>query len=187
LEKEKLEMTNLLDIKSYIKCYENIIDTNLCKNIISHKGKKFNEAPIGDNHINKSFRNCLVKNLDDKFNDAVFKVVGNILSKYRDGVKYFSTGLSTEDTGYQHLLYLGSEKGEYKTHVDHFDLQPRILSCSIILNDDYEGGDFSFFEGQYVVKKQAGSAIVFPSNFCYPHAVTPVSKGDRHAIITWIH
>jgi len=113
--------------------------------------------------------------------------VGNILSKYRDGVKYFSTGLSTEDTGYQHLLYLGSEKGEYKTHVDHFDLQPRILSCSIILNDDYEGGDFSFFEGQYVVKKQAGSAIVFPSNFCYPHAVTPVSKGDRHAIITWIH
>ena len=28
--------------------------------------------------------------------------------------------------------------------------------------------------------------FVFPSNFCFPHAVTPVTKGNRHAIITWI-
>ena len=34
---------------------------------------------------------------------------------------------------------------------------------------------------------KAGSAIVFPSNFCFPHAVLPVTKGERHSIITWIH
>ena len=84
-------------------------------------------------------------------------------------------------------MYKGSEGGEYKEHVDHFDLNPRILSCSLILNDNYEGGNFSFFGGEYIVKKKKGSAVVFPSNFCFPHAVVPVSNGDRHSIITWVH
>ena len=70
---------------------------------------------------------------------------------------------------------------------DNFDFFPRVLSCSLILNDDYEGGDFAFFGGEYIVPKKAGSAVVFPSNFCFPHAVLPVTEGDRHAIITWIH
>ena len=99
----------------------------------------------------------------------------------------FYTGLTITDTGYEHLLYRGSEKGEYKEHTDNSDTSPRVLSCSLILNDDYEGGNFAFFGGEYIVPKKAGSAVVFPSNFCFPHAVTPVTKGNRHAVITWIH
>ncbi len=72
-------------------------------------------------------------------------------------------------------------------HVDHMDLYPRVLSCSLILNDNYDGGDFVFFDEEYLIEKKKGSIIMFPSNFCFPHAVTPVSNGDRHAIITWIH
>ena len=56
-----------------------------------------------------------------------------------------------------------------------------------ILNDNYDGGDFVFFSGAYKVPPKGGSAVVFPSNFCYPHAVLPVSGGDRHAVITWVH
>ena len=56
----------------------------------------------------------------------------------------------------------------------------------MILNDNYDGGDFSFFDGQVIKKKKQGSVVAFPSNFCFPHAVTPVSNGDRHSIITWI-
>ena len=72
-------------------------------------------------------------------------------------------------------------------HVDHGDLYPRVLSCSLILNDNYEGGNFVFFDEEYLIEKKKGSVVMFPSNFCFPHAVTPVSNGDRHAIITWIH
>jgi len=61
------------------------------------------------------------------------------------------------------------------------------MPCSFLLNDDYEGGNFSFFNKEYILEKKTGSAIVFPSNFCFPHAVLPVTKGDRHAVITWIH
>ena len=38
----------------------------------------------------------------------------------------------------------------------------------------------------FIVKKKKASAVVFPSNFCFPHAVLPVKNGDRHSIITWI-
>ena len=71
--------------------------------------------------------------------------------------------------------------------MDHFDLQPRLISISFLLNDNFKGGEFAFFGGEYKIPKKKGSALIFPSNFCYPHAVTPVTNGDRHAVITWIH
>jgi len=82
---------------------------------------------------------------------------------------------------------LGSQKGEYKEHTDHGDITPRVLTISFILNDSYDGGDFVFFGGTYTVPKKQGSVVVFPSNFCFPHAITPVTNGNRHAIITWVH
>ena len=129
----------------------------------------------------------MVKHLNNKFENVFFNGVGTILKKYGEECSHFDTGLSCEATGYEHLLYRGSDKGEYKEHIDHFDLHPRVLSISFLLNDDYEGGNFSFFNKEYILEKKTGSAIVFPSNFCFPHAVLPVTKGDRHVVITWIH
>ena len=63
---------------------------------------------------------------------------------------------------------------------------------TIILKEE----SFVFFDeggkGQYKIspkkKKTKEVLLVFPSNFCFPHAITPrVLNGDRHAIITWIH
>ena len=162
-----------------------MIGKELREKIIEGSGD-FKKSTVRDGDISQD-RNCYDSTLNKKFNDSMYESVGKILQRYQNDFTYFTTGLTTEDTGYQHLLYKGSEKGEYRSHVDHFDLHPRVLSCSIILNDNYEGGDFSFFDGEHIIKKQAGSAVVFPSNFCFPHAVTPVTNGDRHAIITWFH
>jgi len=176
----------MIKIQNYIKCYENIIDDDVCDEIINQKDLEFYPATVDDGKLAKH-RNCLSKHLDSKFDKILFEIIADILTKYSSEFSCFKTGLTTEDTGYDHLLYLGSHKGEYKEHIDHSDLHPRVLSCSIILNDNYEGGDFSFFGGEHIIKKKAGSAVVFPSNFCFPHAVTPVTNGDRHSIITWIH
>ena len=180
-----------MNIESYIKCYENIIPKDLCDSIINDVTlKDFNIAttPAEDKKIIRNHRVCYVKKLNKKFENDIFKVVHNCLTNYIEEVPTFQTGATTEDTGYEHLIYLGKENGEYKLHVDHFDHFPRVLSISLILNDNYDGGDFLFFEKNTMkVKKLKGSAVVFPSNFCFPHAVTPVSKGNRHSIITWIH
>jgi hypothetical protein len=173
-------------LSDFVGCYENLIDQKLCDKIVNRKDMIFNRGSTGEGILNPD-RNCYVKTLEKEFNDDIYKIVGKILKLYHQDHSWFETGATTEDTGYEHFLYLGSKKGEYREHVDHYDIFPRVLSCSLILNENYEGGDFAFFGGEYVVPKKAGSAVVFPSNFCFPHAVLPVTKGDRHSIVTWIH
>ena len=58
--------------------------------------------------------------------------------------------------------------------------------CSILLflNDDYEGGQFFVADKEYETKK--GSAIVFPSNFMFPHEVKEVTSGERWSVVTWV-
>ena len=41
-----------------------------------------------------------------------------------------------------------------------------------------------FTDKEYKTSK--GSAIVFPSNFMFPHEVKEVTKGERWSIITWL-
>ncbi len=65
----------------------------------------------------------------------------------------------------------------------------RKLSMSIQLSDpdDYEGGDFQFEDGLNPLPKESrekGSILIFPS--FYMHEVTPVTKGTRHCLVTWI-
>ena len=59
------------------------------------------------------------------------------------------------------------------------------MSCSFALNDDYEGGEWGFFDREIIVKAPKGSAVMFPSNFMYPHEIMPVTQGVRYSIITW--
>jgi predicted 2-oxoglutarate/Fe(II)-dependent dioxygenase YbiX len=175
-------------LSDFVRCYENVIDKKLCEKIVNQKDLKFSPATTGGyDKVNPEYRRCYMKYLDNKFDKNIFNIIGKIIIKYKKEIPDFYTGLTITDTGYEHLLYMGSEKGEYKEHTDNSDTSPRVLSCSLILNDDYEGGNFAFFGGEYIVPKKAGSAVVFPSNFCFPHAVTPVTKGNRHAVITWIH
>ena len=62
----------------------------------------------------------------------------------------------------------------------------RKLSMSIVLNDEYEGGDFEIFNlipESEVPRLQEGSIIVFPSFM--EHRVTPVTKGTRYSLVAW--
>ena len=58
----------------------------------------------------------------------------------------------------------------------------RKLSMSLILNDDFEGGDLQFFDDEPIQSKK-GKMIFFPSYLT--HQVTPVTKGVRYSLVTW--
>jgi predicted 2-oxoglutarate/Fe(II)-dependent dioxygenase YbiX len=95
----------------------------------------------------------------------------------------FEHGRIEEDSGYELLRY---ETGQFYTqHVDSFKARPRAVSCSFALNGDYEGGEFGFFDKEITVKAPKGGAVLFPSNFMYPHEILPVTIGTRYSIITW--
>ena len=58
----------------------------------------------------------------------------------------------------------------------------RKISMSLILNDDYEGGDLILFDVG-PMKQEVGTMIFFPSFL--PHEVTPVTKGTRYSLVMW--
>lgn len=94
----------------------------------------------------------------------------------------------------QYTKYTATENGKYDWHHDTFWGNPsaydRKLSIVIQLTDpsEYEGGDFEI-DPQYAQLpadqvKAKGSVIVFPSFLI--HRVTPVTKGERRSLVSWI-
>jgi len=66
----------------------------------------------------------------------------------------------------------------------------RKLSMTVLLNDNYEGGEFQFATLNNEKCKidtpkfnTTGSIVVFPSDM--EHRVTPVTKGIRYSLVTW--
>ena len=66
----------------------------------------------------------------------------------------------------------------------------RKLSMSVLLNSNYEGGEFQFAtynkeecEIHTPEFNKTGSIVVFPSDM--EHRVAPVTKGKRYSLVTW--
>lgn len=90
-----------------------------------------------------------------------------------------------EDTGYTLMRYL--EGGYHTEHVDCDTQHPRMMTVSFVLNDGFEGGEHCFFQKELVYRIPRLAAIVFPSNFQYPHEISPVTQGERWSIDTWLN
>ena len=69
-----------------------------------------------------------------------------------------------------------------KAMVEH----ERTLSIILYLNEGFEGGGTEFIKKQ-VLKPKPGHAIMFPSNWCYPHAGQEVISGKKRIAVTWYY
>lgn len=194
---EPIDYSNVpKNIEDYIQTFDNIIPLDLCDKIVNEfeNSEEWASASIGSGNVNTNVRNVkniliddlsiIHKNMIDR-NQIVTQLNGVlffVVNKYK---RQFAPGLhASKHSGYELLKY--TEGCFYKEHTDSYIVQPRHLAISLHLNDDYEGGEFGFLNGKLKIKAKKGSALVFPSNFMYPHEIFPVTKGIRHAIITWI-
>lgn len=112
----------------------------------------------------------------------IFEKIINLYDKYK---RLFPNMIfsSTKDNGYTLLKY---NIGNYPEHTDDFDDKTKTLTIIINLNDECVGGEISFWGEKKVYNLQKGDAIVFPSNFMYPHMVLPVKSGTRYCLTTWM-
>jgi len=183
------------ELKDYIFILEDIIPDKLCNDILNEyeNSKEWLDTAIGGKgNINKEIRNCKTigislnevieknKNVRKILDDEVFQSTKKAIKIYNEK---FKQAHISKDSGYQLLKY--EKGGFYIQHVDSFTETPRTISCSFILNDNFKGGEFSFFDNKHIYSLKKGSAIMFPSNFLYPHAVLPVTDGTRYSIVTW--
>lgn len=180
-------------LEDYIYVVKNALSLNLCNEILNEfkDDEEWVDTAVGSG-VKKDVRNCktiiisyphvIQKNNEvrHRLDNAIFDGATKCIQKYNDK---FPHCLIEEDSGYELLKY--PEGCFYIQHVDSFKARPRSVSCSFILSDDFEGGEFAFFDRELKYKLEKGDAIMFPSNFMYPHEIMPVTKGIRYSIITW--
>lgn len=181
-------MSKLTD---HIRIYDIVFPPNFLNDLLQEFGSHFTHAIVQrekDCGINLKVRNCFfsqVTNHTEKqrmLDNIIYEQIWSILEQYVTHYKNFHIN---NDTGYSLLKY--ETGGFYTQHVDIDRQNTRVLSISIQLNDDFEGGEFSFFNDSYKVRLKKNQAICFPSNFLFPHAINKVTKGIRYAIITWVN
>ena len=183
-------------LEDFILILDGIIPTELCDAVLSeYKDTDYWISAMTGGGLDKNARNCSVisisqrelleQNKDVRYDidRSLYDCVSDALNKNEQKNPEFQLEIQ-EDTGYELLRYKTGEF--YVQHSDHFKQQPRTLSCTLCLNDDYDGGEFAFFNREIKYKLKKGSILLFPSNFMYPHEVMPVTSGTRYSIITWL-
>lgn len=138
---------------------------------------------IGDDYV----RDCDISwlySVDEL--DWAFRKVTDIVMNLNE--RFFGFDLYGMSEGFQFTRY--TAPGEYYgKHVDRItNGVVRKLSLVIQLDppDAYEGGELILHtsDNPTVVNREQGYLVVFPSYTL--HEVTPVTKGTRHSLVSWI-
>ncbi len=129
----------------------------------------------------------------DASNRWIFEKLDEVLMAMNN--EYFQMSVWGYDE-IQYSEYRAEDSGEYRWHMDTNispeNLEPsggmRKLSMSLLLNDDFEGGDFqmnlSSEKKPSTIEMSAGTLILFPSFLM--HRVTPVTKNIRKSLVLWL-
>jgi len=187
-----------MEIKNFIKIYDEVLPWNGLSNLIRFANvSNFNEAKIGGG--GKSIVNFDVRRTHtlalSNLNNSISNVHWfNLLYYYFDkNLRQYKFDANILDYDYRDIFDIEilkyEDTGFYKWHVDHFANVPRTMSCILLLNNDYEGGNLCFRNPdgseEWEVEVKPNRMIIWPSNFLYPHTVKPVTKGKRYSVVAW--
>ena len=190
------------NIEHYLFHKENFLDEKYCENCIDELDKctwekhdwymaptdsKF--SPSGDNEPEVLSSNMFSNDIHE-INEFILQNLHSTILEY---IKSFKFEWFDGWGGYSDIRFNRYLPGqEMRQHCDHihymFDGERKgipTLSIVGLLNDDYEGGEFIMFEDKKIDTKK-GDLLIFPSNFLYPHKVTPVTKGVRYSYVSWV-
>ena len=173
---------------NWVGYYKDIVSNELCDKIIDYSNNiKQLENRIemddgwfrnGEQYYNE-IKDCFMvalKKYQEKHHDCLCQKYTDFrLNKYSEG------GFMS-----RHIDFRGHFRPmTFNIHDSHEQTHgyPQ-LTAILMLNDDYKGGNLLIADNEYKTVK--GSAIVFPSNFMFPHAVKKVEKGTRYSIVTWL-
>jgi len=187
-----------MEIKNFIKIYDEALPWNAVSNLIRFANcSTFKETKVGggsetrtDFNIRRTYTLPL-SNLNNSFSNVHWF---NLLFHYfNKNLRQYKFDANILDYDYREIFDIEILKyentGFYTWHVDHFSNIPRTMSCILLLNNDYDGGNLCFRNpdgsGEWEVEVKPNRMIIWPSNFLYPHTVKPVTKGKRYSVVAW--
>jgi len=181
-------------LSQFIKTYPNVLTADECFQLITHfESNETHWGPVVGNDgsfeidldLKRAKQLRIKQDTDKELDELLFNSAGNILEKYANAMDGYYPP-ATVDSGYQIQKYEPSE-GFYNWHIDTNapSLCNRVIVIMWYLNTVTDGGETEFLWGKKV-KPKAGSALVFPCNWMYPHRANMPKKVAKYIATTWI-
>ena len=180
-------------LREWIGYYEDIVPKDKCESLIAvtKNSGQLKPSAYANNSgkIKDSDKRVIMDDMWIPPGTGWHKVVndffGKVIKKYTDTFERFSC---QRHCGFRMNRYsTGGFMSEHTDNIHHSHGQeygyPQVSSL-LFLNDNYKGGQLKISNITYNTKK--GSAIIFPSNFMFPHEVNLITEGTRYSIVTWL-
>jgi hypothetical protein len=181
-----------LDVcKYFIDIYENNKKYAVSEKSYKYKKEKFEK----DNYecLNLTWLSAENNTFTEPLNVAK-KYIQIMIANYELHIKKnicpsFNSRLISNSDNIRIIKY---KKGQYiKDHTDvgYSNISGHAIraSCTLNLNEDYEGGEFRFFNGRVKYSFKTGDAMLFPAEPIWIHGTEPVTKGARYSINCFLH
>lgn len=168
----------------------NVLTADFCKELISYwEQNDRHEGGVGggrNTRVQKTAKirtDCFIQDnnlhakIDERLGRSLFPEIEKVYGLY-----------VTRRESYKVGCYFADDGGFFSMHRDNFEypLSYRRLAMTLVLNDEYEGGNLLFPEyTSDLYRVGAGDAVIFPCSLV--HQVTPVTKGRRYVMISFYY
>jgi len=183
-----LNATDLKKINKYIDTLELTDNTVFSNNDTGSRVDTTIRSSTGvtlkDEDDNTAILHTAMNNGLDEYKRRVTKIHPNFNYYPVPG----GAGTKSWREGIQVLEYVKGQ--EYKFHHDaatnpEQNEYHRKISVILYLKEATKGGGTLF--PHLGIKPKPGYALIFPSNWCFPHAGEPVSAGKKRVAVTWYY
>jgi PKHD-type hydroxylase len=171
--------------------FDNAIDSKMCNKIIKLADKKWEKAKTKGEEslvLNDKRKTNICWTTEQWLYDIVFEYMQSANRQAGwdfevDAAESMQIGKYSKGCFYDYHQD-GDGVTTYDTPENNWtNNKTRKLSMSILLNEDYEGGDFRFYGDKEDTIKGKGSILVFPSYM--QHCVEKITKGNRYSLVVW--
>lgn len=167
----------------FIDIFEKYKDKSGFERSIKYTEEKNNERVV-DNFKCLNLSNFYkIDNELKKAADLAFFYISLMVLNYTNFLKINISKFITDKyiNKTSNIRILKYSKGEQI--IDHLDVNFGIRgSCTLNLNENYEGGEFTFFSGKHIETFKTGDAMIFPAEPIWIHGTKPILSGNRYSI-----
>lgn len=185
----------MIDLSELILHIENILTDNECDDLIDLINDR-NTVFIQETCLEANISKVVTSSVDISYMIPRTKLFNLVNKKTNEAISLYEKHLTQFDAffvsqliknfKYSHAYRLMKYTSGQNIH-QHIDKGPDTFgSCTLNLNDDYKGGEFTFFKGQYQKKLKKGDALIFPASEFFVHGVNEVLNGVRYSVNSFL-
>jgi predicted 2-oxoglutarate/Fe(II)-dependent dioxygenase YbiX len=190
--KYKYNENEIIEFKNKnIYIIENLFDLSLCSQIIYEMDNSLTYKYLSYFDGN----NVQCYNITDAHNISIKTKLIDIITELINFIKITFPYINIESFSFfelrkvygntrEHVDGIFGETIEHPLHNNCLLKTTRVLTIVVSLNDDYDGGVYSFPQQNLKIKLKTGSCILFPPYWTHPHSVSDVNN-NRYIFSLW--